>query len=80
MTVHQMGSLYRKLQTLPSAEALRQAQPGTIHYLKAEYGGVAPPMLWAPFILQGARTGLMTWVSMTARVRRRAHTSLPHIL
>jgi len=37
------------------AEALRQAQLETIQFLKAEYGGMAPPMLWAPFILQGAQ-------------------------
>ena len=35
-------------------EALRQAQLETINELKAEFS-IAPPALWAPFILQGAQ-------------------------
>jgi CHAT domain-containing protein len=54
-TANQMKAFYQNLQTLPPAEALRQAQLETITELKADYGGIAPPALWAPFILQGAQ-------------------------
>ncbi len=49
----QLKAFYRKVHTLPPAEALRQAQLESIRELKARYG-VPPPGLWAPFILQGA--------------------------
>jgi CHAT domain-containing protein/tetratricopeptide (TPR) repeat protein len=55
ITANQMKAFYKKLQTLPPAEALRQAQLETIEQLKAKFDGVAPPGLWAPFILQGAQ-------------------------
>ena len=55
VTARQMKAFYQNLQKLPKAEALRQAQLETIKELKAEYGGLAPPGLWAPFILQGAQ-------------------------
>ena len=55
VTARQMKVFYQNLQKLPKAEALRQAQLETIKELKAEYGGLAPPGLWAPFILQGAQ-------------------------
>ena len=55
VTARQMKMFYQNLQKLPKAEALRQAQLETIKELKAEYGGLAPPGLWAPFILQGAQ-------------------------
>jgi len=55
ITANQMKAFYKKLQTLPPAEALRQAQLETIAQLKATFDGVAPPGLWAPFILQGAQ-------------------------
>jgi CHAT domain-containing protein len=55
ITANQMKAFYRNLQTLPPAEALRQAQLETIKELKAQYDGMAPPSLWAPFILQGAQ-------------------------
>jgi CHAT domain-containing protein/Flp pilus assembly protein TadD len=54
ITANQMKTFYQKLQTMPTAEALRQAQLETIKELKAQYNGIAPPGLWAPFILQGA--------------------------
>ncbi len=54
VTARQLKAFYRKLHTLPPAEALRQAQLESIRELKAKYG-VPPPGLWAPFILQGAR-------------------------
>lgn len=53
VTARQLKTFYRKLQALPPAEALRQAQLASIRELKAKYG-VPPPGLWAPFILQGA--------------------------
>jgi len=53
VTARQVKAFYRKLQALPPAEALRQAQLESIRELKAKYG-VPPPGLWAPFILQGA--------------------------
>ena len=49
-----MKSFYSKLQRLAPAEALREAQRETIQELQIEYNGIAPPGLWAPFILQGA--------------------------
>jgi CHAT domain-containing protein len=55
ITANQMKAFYRNLQKLPPAEALRQAQLETIKELKAQYDGMAPPGLWAPFILQGAQ-------------------------
>ena len=55
VTARQMKIFYQNLQKLPLTEALRQAQLETIKELKAEYGGLAPPGLWAPFILQGAQ-------------------------
>jgi CHAT domain-containing protein len=55
ITAKQMKAFYQNLQTLPPAEALRQAQLETIKELKAQYNGIAPPGLWAPFILQGAQ-------------------------
>jgi CHAT domain-containing protein len=55
VTARQMKMFYQNLQKLPKAEALRQAQLETIKELKAEYNGIAPPGLWAPFILQGAQ-------------------------
>jgi CHAT domain-containing protein len=54
ITANQMKVFYQKLQVLPPAEALRQAQLDTIRELKLEFNGLAPPALWAPFILQGA--------------------------
>ncbi|TAL12297.1 MAG: CHAT domain-containing protein, partial [Nitrospirae bacterium] len=53
VAARQLTEFYRKAQTLPPAEALRQAQLDSIRELKAKYG-VPPPGLWAPFILQGA--------------------------
>jgi CHAT domain-containing protein/tetratricopeptide (TPR) repeat protein len=55
VTARQMKAFYQNLQKLPPAQALRQAQLETIKDLKTEYGGLAPPGLWAPFILQGAQ-------------------------
>jgi len=55
VTARQMKMFYQNLQKLPKAEALRQAQLETIKELKAQYDGMAPPSLWAPFILQGAQ-------------------------
>ena len=55
VTARQMKMFYQNLQKLPLAQALRQAQLETIKELKAEYNGLAPPGLWAPFILQGAQ-------------------------
>ena len=55
VTATQMKAFYKNLQTLPPAEALRQAQLETIKELKAKNNGVAPPGLWAPFILQGGQ-------------------------
>lgn len=54
ITANQMNAFYRNLQTLPPADALRQAQLDTIKELKAEFG-TASPALWAPFILQGSQ-------------------------
>lgn len=54
ITANQMNAFYQKLQVLPPAEALRRAQLDTIRELKLEFNGLAPPGLWAPFILQGA--------------------------
>jgi CHAT domain-containing protein/Tfp pilus assembly protein PilF len=54
VTANQMKSFYGKLQKLPPAEALRQAQVETIRALQAK-DGTASPGLWAPFILQGAQ-------------------------
>lgn len=54
VTARQMKSFYSKLQRLAPAEALREAQRETIQELQIEYNGIAPPGLWAPFILQGA--------------------------
>ena len=53
-TVKQMVLFYKNLREMPPAEALRQAQLETIKELEDELG-IAPPMLWAPFILQGAQ-------------------------
>jgi len=53
VAARQLKAFYRKAQTLPPAEALRQAQLESIRELKAKYD-VPPPGLWAPFILQGA--------------------------
>lgn len=50
----QLKAFYKKVQTMPPADALWQAQLESILELKARYG-MAPPGLWAPFILQGAR-------------------------
>ncbi len=55
VTADQMKTFYQNLQTLPPAEALRQAQRETIRSLK-ERNGYATPGLWAPFILQGVYT------------------------
>lgn len=55
VTANQMKAFYQNLQTLPPADALRQAQLGTIKELKAKNDGIAPPGLWAPFILQGVQ-------------------------
>jgi CHAT domain-containing protein len=55
VTARQMKVFYQNMQKLPKAEALRQAQLETIKELKAQYDGMAPPGLWAPFILQGAQ-------------------------
>ena len=55
ITADQMKAFYQNLQKMPPAEALRQAQLQTIKELKAEFDGIAPPALWAPFILQGAQ-------------------------
>jgi CHAT domain-containing protein len=55
VTANQMKAFYKNMQTMPPAEALRQAQLETIAQLKAKFDGVAPPGLWAPFILQGAQ-------------------------
>jgi CHAT domain-containing protein len=52
VTADQMKAFYQYLQTLPPADALRQAQRETIRHLK-ERDGVANLGLWAPFILQG---------------------------
>ena len=49
----QLKAFYKKVQTMPPADALWQAQLESILELKARYG-MAPPGLWAPFILQGA--------------------------
>ena len=49
----QLKAFYKKVQTMPPADALWQAQLESILELKAQYG-MAPPGLWAPFILQGA--------------------------
>ncbi|MDO8546545.1 MAG: CHAT domain-containing protein, partial [Nitrospirales bacterium] len=54
VTANQMKSFYGKLQRLPPAEALRQAQMETIRALQAK-DGTASPGFWAPFILQGAQ-------------------------
>lgn len=54
ITANQMKAFYRNLQTLPPADALRQAQLQTIKELEAKEG-FASPALWAPFILQGAQ-------------------------
>ena len=54
ITARQMITFYKNLQKLPPAKALRQAQLQTIKELKAKYG-FAPIVLWAPFILQGAK-------------------------
>ena len=54
ITANQMKAFYRNLQTLPPADALRQAQLQTIKELKAKEG-FASPALWAPFILQGGQ-------------------------
>ena len=53
-TVKQMVLFYTNLREMPPAEALRHAQLDTIKELEDELG-IAPPMLWAPFILQGAQ-------------------------
>ena len=53
VTADQMKAFYENLQTLPPADALRQAQRETIRLLK-EQDGTANPGLWASFILQGA--------------------------
>ena len=53
VAARQVKDFYRKVHTLPPAEALRQAQLESIRELKVRYG-IAPPGLWAPFILQGA--------------------------
>jgi CHAT domain-containing protein/Flp pilus assembly protein TadD len=55
VTVDQMEAFYGNLSKGRSeAEALRQAQLATIHYLKKKIGEAAPA-LWAPFIIQGPR-------------------------
>ena len=55
VTADQMNAFYQNLQTLPPADALREAQLKTIRRLK-EQDGFANPGLWAPFILQGSNT------------------------
>jgi len=55
VTASQMKAFYKNMQTMPPAEALRQAQLATIKELKTKFGGTAPPVLWAPFFLQGAQ-------------------------
>lgn len=52
ITAKQMNAFYLNLQTMPPAEALRQAQLETIKELNTKEG-IASPALWAPFILQG---------------------------
>jgi CHAT domain-containing protein len=54
LTAEQMRFLYQSLRSRPAAEALQHAQLQTIERLTDLYG-TAPPRLWAPFILQGAR-------------------------
>ena len=52
-TARQMLAFYRRYGSgMTPARALRQAQLETIRELR-EQQGVAPPALWAPFILQG---------------------------
>ena len=51
----QMTAFYKNLQTLPPAEALRQAQVATIQELTAKDQALVTPVLWAPFFLQGAQ-------------------------
>ena len=54
ITAQQMRTFYTNLQTQSPAQALQDAQRATIRELRAAYKGLAPPALWAPFILQGA--------------------------
>ena len=54
LTAQQMKTFYLELARVPPAEALRRAQQDTIKQLERQPGGIAPPALWAPFILQGA--------------------------
>ncbi|MCH8041250.1 MAG: CHAT domain-containing protein [Nitrospinae bacterium] len=54
ITAQQMRTFYTNLQNQPPAQAIRNAQLATIKKLRAAYKGLAPPALWAPFILQGA--------------------------
>jgi CHAT domain-containing protein len=49
-TVEMMRSFYRNLQTMPKAEALRQAQLGLA---KSSAMTSSHPYFWAPFILVG---------------------------
>ncbi len=53
VAARQLKAFYQKMQTLPPAEALQQAQLESIRELKAQHGTL-PSGLWAPFILQGA--------------------------
>ena len=55
VTASQMQAFYRYMSAMAPAEALRQAQRQTIEELKKQHG-FAPPMLWAPFFLQGAQS------------------------
>lgn len=54
VTAQQMRTFYTNLQTQSPAQALQAAQRATIKELRTVFDGVAPPALWAPFILQGA--------------------------
>lgn len=55
ITARQMLTFYRLYgQGHPPAKALRAAQLETIAMLRKLFGGNAQPVLWAPFIMQGA--------------------------
>ncbi|MCX7040863.1 MAG: CHAT domain-containing protein [Spirochaetes bacterium] len=53
VTVEQMKEFYRRMGSEPLAAALRGAQLATLLKLREEHG-VANPVVWAPFIIQGA--------------------------
>ena len=52
--INQITTFYKHLANMPPVKALRRAQLDAISYLKKIYNGAAPPVLWAPFMLQGA--------------------------